>query len=180
MPSSFITPAYCAEGQPWIHLVSILSQKELAMKSNVHGELQPVGGGDTIPLIRDVLTIGQRYSCDIRMPFPSISGIHAQLMFRKGYWYIRDLNSTNGVKVNGTRVQEKLLHPGDEVSIGKHRYVIEYTLPSNQSVLDEDLEEDILRQSLLERAGLEKPRDKERKRNSKQFDPAEFLLDDDD
>jgi adenylate cyclase len=152
------------------------------MKNKVHGELQPVGGGDPIPLIREVLTIGRRDSCDIKMPFPNISGLHAQLSYRNGYWYIRDMNSTNGVKVNGTRVQEKLLHPSDELSIGKRRYTIQYELPSNQNALEEDLEEDILSQSLLERAGLEKRSDKKdtKKSQKRTFDPAEFLLDDDD
>ena len=55
------------------------------------------------------------------MRFPNVSGIHAQLTFQDGYWYIRDLNSTNGIKVNGMRVQEKMLHPGDEISICQRR-----------------------------------------------------------
>src|SRR5947208_3109201 len=89
------------------------------MSHEVHGELVPVGGGDTVPLIRTVMTVGRRESCDIRMNYPNISGLHAQLSFRDGYWYVKDLNSTNGVKVNGTRVVEKLVYPKDEISIGK-------------------------------------------------------------
>jgi adenylate cyclase len=49
------------------------------MTYEVHGELQPAGGGDPIPLIREVLTIGRRESCDICLRYPNISGIHAQL-----------------------------------------------------------------------------------------------------
>jgi pSer/pThr/pTyr-binding forkhead associated (FHA) protein len=90
------------------------------------------------------------------MRFPNISGIHCELIFRNGYWYIKDRDSTNGVKVNGVRVQEKLLHPKDEVAIGKRRYTIRYELPADQRALEEVQEEDIMGQSLLERAGLEK------------------------
>jgi adenylate cyclase len=144
------------------------------MKHEVHGELHPVGGGDVIPLIREVLTIGRRDSCDIPLRFPNISGIHAQLQFRSGYWYIRDMNSTNGVKVNGTRVQEKLLHPRDEITIGKRLYRIQYE-PPNRSALDEVGDEDVMSQSLLEKAGLER---KKPTRSSKSFDAGEFLLSD--
>jgi adenylate cyclase len=148
------------------------------MSHQVHGELIPVGGGDTIPLIREQLTVGRRReACDIWMQFPNISGRHCELTFRRGYWYIRDLNSTNGIKVNGVRVNDKLLHPGDEVSIGKRRYTIQYNLPADQRGLEEETTEDIMSQSLLERAGLQKPR-RDDKRRGKGPDPADYLLSD--
>ena len=146
------------------------------MNQDLNGELVPTGGGDPIPLIRPVLTVGRRESCDICINFPNISGIHCELSFREGYWYVRDLNSTNGIKVNGLRVQEKLLHPKDEILIGKRRYSIEYELPANRNALEE-MEEDILGTSLLERAGLERrrPEDKPRPRR---FEPVEFMQED--
>jgi pSer/pThr/pTyr-binding forkhead associated (FHA) protein len=153
------------------------------MNFPLNGELVPEGGGDPIPLIQEVMTLGRRETCDIRMPFPNISGLHAELSFRSGYWYIRDRNSTNGIKVNGVRVQEKLLHPGDKVTIGKRIYVISYNSPTTRDMLDET-EEDIMSQSLLERAGLERPhedRDPKRgkgKTKGKGFDAADFLLGD--
>lgn len=139
------------------------------MSQLLNGELVPIGGGDPIPLPRESLTIGRRECCEIRLPFPDISGIHAQLTFRDGYWYVRDLNSTNGVKVNGVRVLEKLLHPRDELSIGrKRRYTIVYELPADRRQALEELpgEEDVFSESLLKRAGLEKePRRGESKRD---------------
>jgi adenylate cyclase len=148
------------------------------MSHELQGELVPVGGGDSIPLVREILTLGRRESCDICMRFPNISGLHAELSFRNGYWYVRDLNSTNGVKVNGMRVQEKLLHPKDELSIGKRRYQIHYELPAGRRALEE-VEEDIMSQSLLRKAGLEREPREERDRHGKSFDPSDFLLDDD-
>jgi adenylate cyclase len=146
------------------------------MNYQVHGELQPIGGGDAIPLIREVLTLGRRDSCDIPLRFPNISGVHAQLTFRNGYWYLRDMNSTNGVKVNGVRITEKLLHPRDEISIGKRRYLIEYELPADRRALDEVVEEDIMSQSLLEKAGLERRKPERSSKKSGTFDPGDFLL----
>lgn len=131
------------------------------MSMEANGELIPQGGGDSIPLVRDKMTLGRRESCDIWLRFPNVSQLHCELTFRDGYWYIKDLNSTNGIKVNGFRVQQKLLHPGDEITIAKRKYNIQYNLSAGKNALaeiEEDME-DIRGQSLLERAGLEKPRD---------------------
>ncbi len=148
------------------------------MSDQVNGELVPVGGGDAIPLIREVLVIGRRPTCDICLPFQDISGRHCQLMFRSGYWFIRDLNSTNGVKVNGNRIQEKLLHPKDEVSIGRRRrYIIQYAIPSDhRQALEEQPEEDILAQTLLQRAGLEKPPRTKGGRPPGKGEPSDFVV----
>jgi pSer/pThr/pTyr-binding forkhead associated (FHA) protein len=146
------------------------------MSFRVNGELVPTGGGDNIPLIRESLTIGRRDACDICLRFHNISGLHAELNFRSGYWYIRDCNSTNGLKVNGVRVMEKMLHPGEKITIGKRDYIIRYDLPADHiGALEEAEEEDIMSQPLLEKAGLQKPPREERRG----FDPGRFLLEDD-
>jgi adenylate cyclase len=122
-----------------------------------NGELVPVGGGEAIPLVREVMTLGRRESCDIHLPFPNISGLHCEMRFHDGYWTIRDLNSTNGIKVNGVRMQQRPLKPGDDVTIGRRRYTIHYVISSQalsdlEALLAED--EDMFSKTLLERAGL--------------------------
>ncbi len=129
------------------------------MPQAVLGELIPVGGGDPIPLTSEVLTIGRRPSCDICLNFQNVSGMHCELSFKNGIWYIRDLNSTNGIKVNGERTLRRPLRPGDEIGIANHRYRIQYRLPPNSHI--EELfaeEEDPFAQSLLEKAGLARPK----------------------
>lgn len=135
------------------------------MSCAANGQLVPLGGGDPIPLIRQTLTIGRRESADICWRLPNVSGLHAELFFKEGHWFIKDLDSTNGIKVNGRRVSRrttKILHPGDTVTIAKRAFTIEYAPPAAQRVSEiiEDLpEEDVFSQSLLERAGLiSKPR----------------------
>lgn len=132
------------------------------MASEYVGELVPVGGGDPIPLRRGVLTIGRRESCDISLKFPNISGLHCELSYKdSGFWQVRDLGSTNGIKVNGQRVLSRPLRPGDELSIAKRRYTIQYNLtPSAEAALEAVLaeNEDLFSQSLLEKAGLTKRR----------------------
>ncbi len=149
----------------------------------VNGELVPAQGfgGDNIPLLRPVLTVGRRDSCDICLRFPNISGMHCQLTFTDGYWKVRDLGSTNGVKVNGTRYVEKMLRSGDEVAIGKRVYKIQYVMPSATSKLieEEDETENVMGQSLLEKAGLVKPKDTRRGGGRRKYDsidlPKELL-----
>jgi adenylate cyclase len=141
----------------------------------------PVGGGDPIPLIRPTLTLGRRESCDICLRFSNVSGLHCELAYKDGRWHIRDLGSTNGIKVNGIKVQKKVLHPKDVITIAKRKWTIDY-VPAAVQRMEEILEEeeDILSQPLLERAGLVHPprdeRDKKRSRNA----PLELDLDDED
>jgi adenylate cyclase len=90
--------------------------------------------------------------------FSNVSAHHCQLYCNGGYWYVKDLKSRNGVKVNGARVSEKRLDPGDELSIAKHRYDVRYSPYDLGAVGPPPVDEettDMLKQSLLERAGLE-------------------------
>jgi adenylate cyclase len=122
------------------------------------GELTPVGGGDAIPLLRKSLLVGRRESCDIVLRFSNVSAHHCQLTVNGGYWYVRDLQSRNGVKVNGLRVTEKRLDPGDILSVAKHKYEVRYSPVELGAVGPppaDQLKTDIFSKSLLERAGLE-------------------------
>lgn len=123
-----------------------------------HGELVPLGGGDPVPLVRTPMKIGRRDSCDICLRFPNISGEHSELSFADGFWQVSDLGSTNGTKVNGVRVQRKLVRPGDEISFANRRYRIQYQVSgeavNRHVVVEEEVGSDILEVPLLERAGL--------------------------
>ena len=78
----------------------------------MHGELIPLGGGDPIPLLKKSLLVGRRESCDIVLRFSNVSAHHCQLICNGGYWYVKDLKSRNGIKVNGTRVTRKAARSG--------------------------------------------------------------------
>lgn len=124
----------------------------------MYGELIPVGGGDPIPLLKKNLLIGRRESCDIVLRFSNVSAHHCQLTLSGGYWYVRDLQSRNGVKVNGLRVTDKRLDAGDTLSVAKHKYEVCYSpleLGAVGPPPTEAPDTDIFGKSLLERAGLE-------------------------
>ena len=128
----------------------------------MHGELIPVGGGDPIPLLKRNLLVGRRESCDIVLRFSNVSAHHCQLTVTGGYWYVRDLKSRNGCKVNGMRIPEnveKRLDPGDKLSLATHIYSIQYS-PIELGAVGpppSDFENDnIFGKSLMERAGLDR------------------------
>ncbi len=129
-----------------------------ADNSTVLGELIPLGGGDTIQLRKPQLLVGRRESCDIILRFANVSAHHCQISVDGGYFYIRDLGSRNGIKVNNVRVQEKRLDPGDVLAVAKHRYEIRYS-PADLGAVgpppSDNLSREIMGESLLSRAGLE-------------------------
>jgi adenylate cyclase len=124
------------------------------------GELAPTGGGDPIPLIRPTLTVGRRDGCDVWLRFPEVSGQHCRLSFEGGFWYVEDLGSTNGTKVNGTRIgRKKFLSPGDTLQVAKCRFTVHYRPPAGVPFPKEEEDLDtVMGRSLLERAGLARPK----------------------
>ena len=130
------------------------------MAEKIFGELLPVGGGDPIPLIKDKLRIGRREGCDIVLRFANISGHHCLLSVDEGYWFVKDLNSRNGVKVNGQKLvgeTRKRLDPGDTLTIARHKFEIQYSPVDNGAVgppPQEERPENYFQQSLMKRAGL--------------------------
>ncbi|MFM8734745.1 MAG: FHA domain-containing protein [Pirellulales bacterium] len=126
---------------------------------SMYGELLPIGGGDPIPLLKTTLTVGRRESADIVLRFPNVSGAHCELTLTDGYWTVKDLRSSNGTKVNGTRVtDQQQLQPGDKLSIAKHEYEISYEparLGASAAPEEATPTDAIFSRSLLEAAGLE-------------------------
>ena len=110
--------------------------------------------------MKDRLTIGRRAECDVQLKFANVSGQHCRMTLEYGYWFIRDLNSRNGLKVDGRSAIRKRLDPGCKVTIAKHEYTIEYD-PQSLGAYgpppgDDDYMEDMIKSSLLSRAGLQK------------------------
>ncbi len=122
------------------------------------GELDPCGGGDPIPLRGKKLMVGRRPSCDIVLPFPNVSSHHCELEYKDGHWNIKDLGSSNGVRVNGERCTTRVLYPGDEILVGKHGFKIQYTVVGESPDEEEPVEANPTAMSLLEKAGLEAER----------------------
>ncbi len=128
------------------------------------GVMRPLGGGDPIPLKKEELILGRRPNCDIRLDFENISGKHAVLKYHKGTWHVRDLGSTNGTTINGTRINsEHGVLPDDALGIAGHFFKLDYDAAAPAAtanlLLGEEMGEELggapKRASLMELAGLE-------------------------
>lgn len=135
------------------------------------GQLIPVGGGDPIPLLKPNLMVGRRPSCDIRLEYANVSSHHCRLDYINGYWRASDI-SRNGTKVNGDRIEEKFLQPGDTVSFARHSFEIQYT-PDPNAIPPAEVDVDPFEISLLEKAGLTHDRHRRRTDQSSNLKPGQ-------
>ena len=124
------------------------------------GQLTPIGGGDPIPLMKKRLMIGRRGQADIQLKFNNVSTQHCRLTLEQGYWFVRDLNSRNGIKVDDRTVMRKRVDPQSKLSIARHEYIIEYEPQAlgayGPPPADDDYMDELMRGSLMDRAGLKK------------------------
>jgi pSer/pThr/pTyr-binding forkhead associated (FHA) protein len=82
------------------------------------------GKTTVVPLIRDELTIGRKEGNTIRLTERNVSRQHARLTRANGTIVIEDLNSYNGIRVNGSRIDRRAtIKESDRVQIGD--YLIE-------------------------------------------------------
>ena len=75
------------------------------------------------------MRIGRRDGCDIVLQYRNVSGHHALMEIKEGYWFIKDLRSRNGIKVDGKRIPvgtRKRLDPEVIFSIARHQFTIRY------------------------------------------------------
>jgi hypothetical protein len=70
--------------------------------------------------------MGRSRDCDVVLEDPNVSRRHAEVRPSGGGWIVNDLGSTNGIKVNGRRVDgPQSLRPGDVVELGTSRVTFE-------------------------------------------------------
>lgn len=78
--------------------------------------LQP--GGLSVELTRPDMLIGRHSDADIRLQLPDVSRRHCRFVFGAGRWQVFDLNSLNGLFVNGRKVRQSGLRDRDVLQIG--------------------------------------------------------------
>jgi hypothetical protein len=76
-----------------------------------------VGGTKVFPIQEAVTNIGRRLDNHLVVNDPRVSRYHAQIRCSRGRFIIFDLNSTGGTYVNGQRVSQSVLYPGDVISL---------------------------------------------------------------
>lgn len=77
------------------------------------------------PLNKERVTVGRKSSNDVVIENLAVSGEHAVIVTILHDSFLEDLDSTNGLVVNGVATKKHFLHNNDVIEIGKHtlRYV---------------------------------------------------------
>jgi hypothetical protein len=78
--------------------------------------------GPDIPLDRAMVVVGRHPQCDVRLDSLRVSRHHCCMTQDHGEVIVRDLGSTNGIRINGQRVEFGRLRSNDELSIAHIRY----------------------------------------------------------
>lgn len=74
--------------------------------------------GQTVPVHGSRLTAGRLDSCDLTIDDSTVSREHAAFVRRGDSWWVVDLGSTNGTRVNGRQAAEHPIGPGDRIELG--------------------------------------------------------------
>lgn len=94
------------------------------LASQLQGLSDPVNGA-VFNLSKDRITIGRNAKNDIVIKDSTISSVHAEIVKEPDGWHIRDMESLNGVYVNGKKQQSCLIKTNDNLRFG--RVILELT-----------------------------------------------------
>src|SRR5204863_7748842 len=84
----------------------------------------PLDGGQAVDLGKEMILVGRQEDCDVRLDHKSVSKMHCVLVKTDGLILLRDLGSTNGTRVNGTRVRRAALLPNDKLSVANFHFKV--------------------------------------------------------
>jgi hypothetical protein len=96
--------------------------------------------GPDILMDRAMVVVGRHPQCDARLDSLRISRHHCCMTQDQNDVVVRDLGSTNGIRINGQRVDVGRLRPGDELSIAHIRYRMDNGQAQEKTLADPRLE----------------------------------------
>jgi hypothetical protein len=102
---------------------------EVAKASTGQGRapLYIIFNGQRIPIRKEQFIIGRGLkTSDLAIKDTNISRRHAAVLFHNGAYYIKDLNSTNGIEYNGMRIDSKRIEEGDGFKICDYEFKFTY------------------------------------------------------
>src|SRR5436190_10770650 len=92
-------------------------------------QLLALTDGPSILLDKPILLLGRHGECDVQLNSRKVSRRHCCVAQVHDYLVVRDLGSTNGIRINGNRVLEGKLKEGDELTVGNFKYQICWEMP---------------------------------------------------
>ena len=124
----------------------------------MQARLIPLDGDQPIPLTKDVTVIGRKRDlCDVALDGHGISKLHCQIERLGDRYFVQDLGSLNGTRVNRERVDRAELLPGDELAVSRVRFRLTVLTDAGEMV---GAPAEIARQAQASQVAAEKPRPK--------------------
>ena len=80
--------------------------------------------------------VGRSPDCDVQVLDPSVAERHAQVLFDGILWWVRDLNTSGGTRVDGVRIQTIPLSDGVEIELGKGGPVVSLSVAARELTRD--------------------------------------------
>jgi pSer/pThr/pTyr-binding forkhead associated (FHA) protein len=112
-------PSQGDEGHTMVYTASDRLSQELREPDHRRGTARLRYEGKTAVLRSGGGVIGRSRDCDVVLSDQNVSRRHAEVRPSGGKWIVKDLGSTNGVKVNGRRITgPQSLKPGDTIELG--------------------------------------------------------------
>ncbi|MBX3743924.1 MAG: FHA domain-containing protein [Verrucomicrobiae bacterium] len=81
-------------------------------------------------------TVGRVEDNTFQIAEPSVSSHHCEILLKGNEVVIKDLNSTNGTFINGERIAEAALKPGQTLRLGQIELKLDGPAPANRKQLD--------------------------------------------
>lgn len=103
----------------------VLSPEQARAAGLVREQVTLYVSGQAFRVSQKITTLGRSRDCDIVVPDPNVSRVHAEVRHEGLEYVLVDLGSTNGVEVNGRRVLRHSLRDGDRLSLGGAEVVVE-------------------------------------------------------
>ena len=75
------------------------------------------------PLVEAGTFVGRDVGCLVQIPNSKVSKRHARIYLESGCWFVEDLGSRNGTRVNGARVQKAKINDGDQLGFGPEEFI---------------------------------------------------------
>jgi pSer/pThr/pTyr-binding forkhead associated (FHA) protein/Mg-chelatase subunit ChlD len=116
----------------------ISSQDASVMPEAMLIDVKNITGQKTLRLDKKVINIGRGVHNEVSIPQDSVSGSHAVIQYKEGFFYLEDQRSRNKTLLNGDEIAPHApakLKSGDEIMINIHKFIflLEQQTPSGDT-----------------------------------------------
>jgi Protein of unknown function (DUF3662)/FHA domain len=114
-PDADVEPGHTMIYRPRAQPTQAVSATELGVEREV---VSLTWDGERREIRKRRTVIGRSKDCDVQLADPNVSRRHAELRQEGTAYWVVDLDSTNGLEVNGKRLKRAKLDDGDSVTVG--------------------------------------------------------------